>query len=450
MKLKLAPIAALLILLSLAILVFTHLYNHYFPPLNQTAVKLFILDKKNIKDEDNVEFSILGLTAPEEVTDIHGYGLDLFNRSIASYSTNNKKLMPLETHLLEIENPIDLEADIDPLFCWLGDYKRECVKCYAANELTQVINRNKVLLDRYKELKEYPSVSSFKPFSGRRQILIDLHSLFLAEIRKNLLSGKKQTAMDQLLEDLSFQRRMLKQDTDLLHKAVGQVLYRFSLGQLEYAITQHPDVIETHYDRLIESLNDLTFDEFNLEGIFRKEFESVRFMLCIDEKLGMDTSIFCQSDRNTGSAGINFIINDYYNFYVETKKLETMEINGMIKECEKQSKGDKNIIPDLVTHILIFSNYMPYKTTTGSMINTCDIMVNFRTRSAHHAILRVYLDIQRKKIDTNKIEAYLQNQAERDPLSGKPFIFNKAENALEFPAGSPEAMAFMKVELKNL
>ena len=56
--------------------------RYYYPKLNNDAVQLFIKDKRRIPEQNNSVYSIIGFNAPDNIHDIHVFGLNLVNETL--------------------------------------------------------------------------------------------------------------------------------------------------------------------------------------------------------------------------------------------------------------------------------------------------------------------------------------------------------------------------------
>lgn len=178
----------------------------------------------------------------------------------------------------------------------------------------------------------------------------------------------------------------------MIDKAIKLVLYNLSLEQLEHVITQHTDEALKYKDKIDAALSELTIDEFNIDGIFRKEFEVINSIYCIDERLGIDTLDYCQGDIDVGSISVNYIINDFYNFYLSYKNMLNLDMDSMIEQCSIYSnKPDENIYLGMLLHLPILSTYTSYSLVLGGMKKGCELMVSHKQKSIKHAELKAYL-----------------------------------------------------------
>jgi hypothetical protein len=81
------------------------------------------------------------------------------------------------------------------------------------------------------------------------------------------------------------------------------------------------------------------------------------------------------------------------------------------------------------------------------MLKGCQMMVNFKSKIAKHRIYKVYIELKKHNIPMDKISNYLNNKAERDYLTGKPFIYDNHNNVLKFPDSAPEHLGSIQLKL---
>lgn len=152
---------------ALVLLVFVIGYavneNYYYPKRNAEAVQFLIKDKQRISGQDNSLYSIIGLNAPDNVQDIHSFGLNLVNETLNKCLDTDLKHLSLDTKLPTVEHELKLNADVKKLHCWLINKNSEansskCVipneeACYTEAELNQIVKNNNILLNRHEQLK---------------------------------------------------------------------------------------------------------------------------------------------------------------------------------------------------------------------------------------------------------------------------------------------------------
>jgi hypothetical protein len=119
----------------------------------------------------------------------------------------------------------------------------------------------------------------------------------------------------------------------------------------------------------------------------------------------------------------------------------------MMHTCDKESENDISIWLDTLLHLPISVNYTTYNLLKVRMLKGCQMMVNFKSKIAKHRIYKVYIELKKHNIPMDKISNYLNNKAERDYLTGKPFIYDNHNNVLKFPDSAPEHLGSIQLKL---
>lgn len=382
--------------------------RYYYPELNTEAVQFLIKDKKRIPDKNNSLYPIIGFNAPSNIQDIHEFGLNLVNKTLDKCLDADRKYLSLDTKLLQIDNELTFNADADKLHCWLNNdnsTKSKCSKsnkevCYSESELRKAVIDNTILLARHEQLKKYTKFDNKALFAQNAGLLINTHRLFLANNRLNLDQGHE-GALRLLIQDLEYHRTLMNQQGTMIDKAIKLVLYNLSLEQLEYAITRHTDVALKYKTEIDAALSELTINEFNLDGIFREEFEIINSVYCIDERLGIDTPDYCQDTKDIGAISENYIINDYYGLYLNYKSMLNLDMAEMVEQCSIYSnKPDENIYLGMLLHLPILPTYASYTLIKGGINKGCELMESHKKKNIKHLELKAYLNLAKNSSGT--------------------------------------------------
>lgn len=376
--------------------------NYYYPELNTKAVQFLIKDKPRISEQDNSVYSIIGLNAPDTVQNIHTFGLNLVNETLSSCLNADGKHLSLDARLPEIENELTLNADMGKLHCWINNEKNtkkksDCVmpnedSCYTEKELSEIVKNNEILINRHDQLKKYKKYDDNALFATNGQLLINTHRLYLANIRLNIEQGDEQ-ALQLLIQDFEYHRTLMSHPGSMIDKAIKLVLYNLSLEQLEHVIIRHTDVALKYKKEINVVLSKLTMEEFNLDAIFREEFEIINSLYCLDERLDIDAPEYCQNDTDIGSISVNYIINDFYEFYLSYKRLLNLDMKNMTEQCSAYSNElPENLYLGMLLHLPILSTYTSYNLFVGGMKKGCELMISHKQKALKHVELKAYLN----------------------------------------------------------
>lgn len=409
---------------------FSPVHKYYYPDVKIEATEFFIYNKPIVRDSENMLYSMVALDAPKNVEDIHSFGLKqvetvlekLANSGVDDYG---KSWFP------KLEGALKLDMDSSKLICWLGKVQEKIDGCYTLVELRQVIKRNELLLERYESLANFERIDASIHTGRNGQLLINLHKLYLANIRSSIQSNE---SINRLLKDLKHKRMFLSQDGTWIEKAISLVLYGLSLNQMEYLLVEHPDAAIKYENDIHRVLSDLSVDEFNIDGVFRKEFDVINEIFCLEENLGISDCQQCLPKGRDLLVGGSYVLNDFYSVYLEHKKIMGTSLEDMRAQCKSNDNWDKkDFFIDALVHLPIFPVKTTYSLMLGGMLKGCEMMINFKVKSAKLRQLRVYLNIKSRNLDGELVRVYLETESERDLLTGFSFVYDDERNTLEFP-----------------
>lgn len=427
--LKIPIVLTLVIILILLLTVLLGpLHKYYFPDLNPDAFKLLIENRVVVDDAENMVYAIKGLNAPENIDDVHAYSID---NSVPR---------------------IKLEIDFTRLECWLSSHPEPDENCYTKQELIKIIDENRILIHRYEDIYKYNKFDSNLPnktFWG--QELISTHKLYMAKLRSEFQDKK---SFHKMIRDFKHKRSLVSQEGALIEKGIFLVLFGLSINQIEYHLIHYPDIVNDNDRKIMETFDDLTTAEFNIDGLLRKEYEALNNLFCLYEELGAESTVSCEADSKEMYIPAEFYTNDFYNRFYHYK--EIIELNAMELDGQCHSMRDDNlefskteILGDTLLHFPLFPSYPIYKLFLGGNLNECEIMTNFKVKQAKIRQLKVYTKLISSKLDRDKYNHYLQNIIDKDIITGKSFVYNKVKKQLEFPSKESKLLTALSMKLIN-
>jgi len=421
-----------LVFIALLVIPFSPVHKYYYPDVNLEAADFFIHNRQNVNDSENMLYSMVALDAPKSVEDIHAFGMNQVEAVLEEMSCLDAADDYGKSYFSRVENALKLDVDGSKLTCWLSKVQDKDDGCYTLVELGEVVKTNELLLKRYEGLASYEKFDANIHTGRNGQLLISLHKLYLANIRSTIQSDE---SINRLLKDLMHKRILLSQDGTWIEKAISLVIYGLSLNQLEYFLVTYPGVAMKYEGDINRAISDLSVDEFNVDGVFRKEFDVLNEILCLEERLGFTDSQACFSEARGGFlAGEEFVLNDFHNVYLEHKDIMQMGLDDMMRQCNSLDDwSDTEFFIDTFVHLPIFPTQMTYSLMLGGMLKACEMMANFKIKAAKLRQLRVYLSINAKGLEGESIKEYLETESERDLLTDLPFVYDNNKNSLEFP-----------------
>jgi hypothetical protein len=146
---------------------------------------------------------------------------------------------------------------IDQISCW-SKLRAE------RSEVTRWLEQNKLLLNRYIALREYPQwqypirkANTTTP-SAPRSHMIDGQQLLHAAAMLSIEGGQIVHGLDMIGADLDFVRRTLTGDDDLVGKMVSSTLMTKDFAWLLHAVQEYPVALRPHATRIAAMLQPLT------------------------------------------------------------------------------------------------------------------------------------------------------------------------------------------------
>lgn len=417
-------ILAIILVLLLAV-PFSPLHKYYFPDLNPMALKLLIEDRIVVDDAENMLYAINGLSAPENIENAHAYSID----------NSTPK--------------INLEIDFNKLLCWLSSQPEPDENCYTKQELDKIIDKNKILINRYEDIYKYNRFDSNlqdKELLGQNLILT--HKLYVAYLRSEFQDKK---SFHKIIRDFNHKRILVSQEGTLIEKAIFQVLLGLTINQLEYHLIHYPDIVNNYDREIVSALNDLTSTEFNIDGFLRKEYETLNTLFCLYEELGKEPSVSCDEDLKNMYIPAEFYTNDFYNRFFPYKEIIELNAIELNDKCNSMQDNDiefskTRFLGDIVLHFPLFPSYPGYKLLLSGSLKGCEIIVNFKVKQAKIRQLKVYTELISSKLDRDKYNHYLQDILDKDIVTGKPFVYNKTKEQLEFPSNKSTLFSTMSMK----
>jgi len=428
----------LLIIMSLAVLTLfgiAKLYYYYFPKPHAEAVEFLFTDVNQVKPSENLAFFLMGFFSPESVDDVHTYGYHRYKTAISQYT--DSKTASSKVSLPIIEDKISIVGDMGALRCWLWRDSEQYDKCYTTKEVHNMVKDNSLLIKRYRKAMNYSEVNIFASLSPKITEFMDVQLLFQARNKLDMLSKNRNVYIEDLIKDLQFYQNLISSESSLVEKAIYMVMHGRSRIYFREVIALYPDNVTNYYDQIINVLNDLTVEKYNISGQYKKDFELMNVVFCFNEALGIETSLLCQNEIKVNSIGSAFMLNDFYNYYLKHEDFLSMHINEIVPEC-KEVNRQNNIYLESIMHFPLLPHYATYYLLKGGMTKGCEVFANMKFSIARNHILKVIMDIKVNNINSDQIEDYLSNKADRDYLTGEPYVFNKDDRTINFPQGLPE------------
>ncbi|MGA2779482.1 MAG: hypothetical protein ABSF94_18160 [Steroidobacteraceae bacterium] len=265
-----------LLVLVLAVPATLLLINLHDEPLNPQVQA--VLDRKydGVPPAENLFFALLALDS-RDPADINAQGRRLYAeylREHAASGSNFRFRFKQDAFLSRL--PF---SGSPQLLCGSAKPRDDCFARALGDraELEELIEANRLLLDRYKALQQYrrlqnPVSLSINSLILQWQPFRNAKRLWLTDVALQIRAGKVDAGIDALQGDIAFTRRMLAEpDLILIDKMVLASSLRDSLQFLSGLVRDVP-LSDAQYRAVAALLPPLTEDERSLAPVFVREF----------------------------------------------------------------------------------------------------------------------------------------------------------------------------------
>ncbi|MDH5394122.1 MAG: hypothetical protein OEY11_13120 [Gammaproteobacteria bacterium] len=414
------------------------LYFYYFPSLNQDAVKYLFHDANKVKNENNFVFHLAGMHAPMNAKDIHGYGYKRYQNGLEKYT--NLRSIEEDSDLPVIKNRLELEVDGLALKCWLFEVEYDDVECYRDDEVKNIIYKNQILLSRYKQSFKYSEIDSHTVLNPKITEFMGLQILFLSEKKQELRNGFDKELVKEVIEEFKLYQNILSSETTLVEKAIFMVMHGISREFIHDILSKYPNEVRQIHNEIEPLLSNFNEDNFNIPGMYRKEFALLNSGLCVTRYLKIESDLLCHPASRGIEYASAYAINDFYQYYFNNKDIILNNMNDITKICnEKETEQEiKNKDFDFLIHYPLYPYYPIYSVLKDGMLKGCRVIENMKSSIARSRALKLIIDINFNKISKDNISYYLKNVADKEYLSGKSYQYDSVKKVIKFPEGLPE------------
>lgn len=195
-----------------------------------------ILDKKQTPppETENAFYAYTGFYAPEGV-DIVQAGKKLLDEYEHTPITDRTSFFSNDE---QFDGKRLTVVDDKIRICRIPTERNSCLKMIRSKKdtIAQNLNKNRVLITRYKSLYQYShfySNSSYLP-----ETPFSVHNLVLKEIAIDWVEGRRQQALDTLISDIRFHRMVARESQTLLSKLVALAGMSYSYRMLQEFINE--------------------------------------------------------------------------------------------------------------------------------------------------------------------------------------------------------------------
>lgn len=415
--------ATYLFLFLLALLSIWYGRGYFYDELPDAGREAFYANsERHIPDVSNVAVAISGLSAPPGIDTIK-YGrtmIDSFYYSDKSEKANK----PLNEVKFVGLNKLD-EIDCNSKDAIEYDFDN----CTSANHIKDLIDKNKLLLDRYFALYK---IMGWQGTTTNGQTFINLNRLLSAQIKRLISEGNSEKAYQLWKDNHVFLSRILGQEGTMIDRAILLVNDARNLQSLEYLIYKSPGIGLNHYEELRNLLKPEGLSRYNLKGLMRAEYTFLNSRLM--RELEVEKSIHVEYMRNR-------IYRSQLDF-LHKAELPATTISASQQELAEKYKFSsiKTIVGTVLPHGL--SDILVNLIISGSSKGLY-LIQSMHNKSALINLLDLSLSIKQQKIKSSHIQSYLNAEGKKFncPFTERPMVYDAVKNSIycEYPEDKSRA-----------
>lgn len=373
-----------------------------YDPEHPEAEAFFSDSLVSVRPEDNLYFALLGLNSPVNLDDFHGQGYRYWKR------LNNQHKGFKAFSLGEYQDShfsIPAREDIQLCSSRIQKFISSDIQCASAEIVGNVLERNKVLLDRYSGLKNYDGYE-FMGFNGYLSVLDQANQLIHFQVEKYLLAGEHQAAFDVLLKDTVFLRKLLNYNLEFALYTNIQLYIRLNISLLYGFMEKYPWVIRNNMEELSQLANNLSkldSRQFVLSHFISQNARYCRFP--IDENR---QSFNCLKDlgESINFYKLNETLNDLYRISKDYISVLSKPHDMKAEFCKGlQSKHERSCSFGVITAP---GNYNGVKISCDNIL-ACEDLILFDYYTYPDAtFIKAYLALIANKIRPEKVADYIE------------------------------------------
>jgi hypothetical protein len=389
--------------------------NDYDEKLNPAFESFFKVDPFDPKDNFRVAWA--GIGAPEDVSDIYDYGLNLIE-------TNTQ---PAEEKILK------LQYDESNFHCWAkqsaesvtipnSQAKKECESTtFPLNELQE----NKKLIERYLTFYNHKNVSSGDrwtyPNTGAGRTLIGVHKLLFAWWIEQTRRGNGDQAIQLWINDMAFIQRVMQEPYSMVEQAIWMIVYGINVNALPVILENDPSLIPVWRAKLEPILRFELRNPAMWNNYVRGDYVMIKSAFSDIEGQNMK-----------GKKNFYFKVNATKNMYY--KWVEDFS------DCAKKPYPEIRVC---MKHVLNLNDTLAYKTPLkyynavgklllGGFSKGGELYLNAYDKDAKARAIILYMRAKGEGVGVEMMPQFLGNfdASLHDPMTGKPFRWDATKKSI--------------------
>ncbi len=402
--------------------------------VDEIVINSLYKDEPDIPQAENVAYAIIGFTAPEDVEDIHEYGVSLVDEALkasAKLQTNSTpKFKPAENELKIIN---ETEKNV----CWWKTKYYEATheeNCMSSEELIIVIGKNITLLSRYMTWHKYSQIKRKVSESRNDGLISPSHRIFLAYLRELIQQNKINLALKLLSDDIKLWKNLAREHGTWLQKMRILLALNDDLRMIK-TLTELGHYNFYHQEYMHNLFEPIGIQNWALADTYTVEFRLSELKYCLDEGIAYveantclkkQQGLFYQRNKTLKRISehieemVKTIAPDPENVYLNCLNVQTEENEGIKDWLDKHLynyKGNK-----VYEH---FTNYSSKK-------NLCDVLRLIHRTDASLLLIKRYVEILQN--GSGDIEKIINKNDEG--YYSYPLIWDQDNNTISIDKGN--------------
>jgi hypothetical protein len=434
------------------------LINLHDPDLDPRAVALMRATPSPVPDADNAYFVLYGLGVAQG-QDPHAHGI----RFVAM---NNVWMQSQDAGQPSDRRDVEAMANQNKAVPWRGATKDLCGKqredCFATYsrhrpQIEELVRDNKLRLARYRSLYRYKHfretmlnrVGSWPPHLAGAE-----HETVLAQITLNALDGRVDGSLRELVTDTAYWRRVLAGASTLVSKSVASSILSRNYALASEIIARYPDRPNIG-DHLVEMSRSLTSEEKDWKGVFASEFQWVVYMYASLRNHDGERGLFNDERRPWDRLLLKMFYSpnatiNLQNGYSEKLQALADKPAHALADIARQVDNDFGEITNAFRADMVYNPVGKILAAIGAQSPQRYARYIARTHNLDGSVrlLRVQLDINRKKVAAKNIGLYLERSSVDllDPYRSKPFRWDYSRRELWFEGIDPKSEGLLTAD----
>ena len=393
----------------------------------QAAKELFV-ETPAIPLEQNGDVYYQGLFAPRD-EDPFDFGTKIYTQTIDWDTALDKEERKKAHSTVFDENKIMVfYGNADKLECWIQQETEE--DCLSRAEVENLIYENNILLNRLEAMANYHHFDSEITILHKRTPsgadFISLGQLFFAKLHMMILNNKTDEAIDLWTQNANMLSTMLRDQNNLVEKAIISIPQRQTLSFLPLII-ENAHLTNDQYDKIYKQLDSLFSEDIETVVKTALNGDYHHTILAMENYFG--ATLARQKGSITYVLGSKFAYNatDTRNIFARFSQ-DPIRVASLPHDKAAQEFSPSRYKPkDVPMNIFNVSGRL----MLGGIVKGNELAFNWKNRTVYARLMSVYAKAMQDNVEPQNMEAFLQTAAP-NPYTNKPFEWDADSKEIFF------------------